>query len=847
MAQPPSWSSGQNYTQYASQHPSTPFPPSSLDTDFANLRITLDDLLANLAVIQRDDTKLANRSVHPDSLSTATLNLIGEWTPRGDWVTLTRYYVRDMVTYSDVSYVSNTTHVSDASFALDLARGYWQPVSGAGTTPIDPSLINFSQSDVVLGRATAGPGPGEEIPFTPVARQLSDDTTFAAMRVTLGLQIGVDVEAWSAELDAVAALNTTGFVKRTGVATWVTTPSADMAIGGTVVGGSAQSLLWVDTGPVLAQSSYLVWDEVNFRLGVSMAAPLESLHVDGAVRIDNLAPGTGHAISLKFGDTLTNSDGALVQYVDSSVVGYGAGAMVCGLGYTNASWGWTDVGLLLNTGMHLAWTSGNIQASVAEVGAIYMETGAPNNAIGNNNDFLFRPDGTSAAGCIYHKEAGVWVNVDNSGGGIAIGDAVGGGTVNSVLYVGAGSLLAQENATFSYNESTNRLLVGAGAATLFSDADNNEGFGATALDSLSGGLRNIAFGRNVLTALTTGSDNIAIGDSAEDADTNGARNVAIGTDALGTSNGGVDNVAVGYNNLKTSASSDRNVAIGSTVMAGTNISGDQNVGIGYQVFEALTSGSLNIAIGTNACDVLTTGSKNIAIGGNALINETTGVGHVAIGMDCFSVQRVGSTLNVANVGVGQDAGQQNAGGVRVTAIGNGALKNCDDSDNTALGHYAGDTLATGNQNTFIGSASDGADTKVNQTSLGYQATCTDSNQVTLGNGSVATLRCQQTSITALSDARDKRAIEDIALGLDFINALRPRRFEWNMRDGSVVGRPEAGFIAQELQELGEKWLGLVDETNPDRLEATPGRLLPVMVKAIQELSAEVARLKGQLH
>jgi len=69
-----------------------------------------------------------------------------------------------------------------------------------------------------------------------------------------------------------------------------------------------------------------------------------------------------------------------------------------------------------------------------------------------------------------------------------------------------------------------------------------------------------------------------------------------------------------------------------------------------------------------------------------------------------------------------------------------------------------------------------------------------------------------------------------------------------MRDGAKVGQKEAGFIAQELDEAQqnagvEELLNLVLKSNPDRLEATPGKLLPVLVKAIQELSAEVKALK----
>jgi hypothetical protein len=102
----------------------------------------------------------------------------------------------------------------------------------------------------------------------------------------------------------------------------------------------------------------------------------------------------------------------------------------------------------------------------------------------------------------------------------------------------------------------------------------------------------------------------------------------------------------------------------------------------------------------------------------------------------------------------------------------------------------------------------------------------------------------------LSDVRDKTDIQPLAAGLDFINALNPVEFTWNMRDGGKVGEPDTGFIAQDLKAVQEQTgvtiPGLVYEDNPERLEAGYGKLLPVLVKAIQELSAKVAELEAKV-
>ena len=127
---------------------------------------------------------------------------------------------------------------------------------------------------------------------------------------------------------------------------------------------------------------------------------------------------------------------------------------------------------------------------------------------------------------------------------------------------------------------------------------------------------------------------------------------------------------------------------------------------------------------------------------------------------------------------------------------------------------------------------------------------TAAHEVTLGNSSTSSLRCADTSISSLSDRRDKTDIVDLPVGLDFIKSVRPVKFKWQTRDKteSKDGTVRAGFIAQELQEaqLGAEYLDLVMENNPEKLEAKQGKLIPVLVNAVKELSAKNEALEARI-
>jgi hypothetical protein len=307
-------------------------------------------------------------------------------------------------------------------------------------------------------------------------------------------------------------------------------------------------------------------------------------------------------------------------------------------------------------------------------------------------------------------------------------------------------------------------------------------------------------------------------------------NYAVG-DIVSASNTYLGGSGSGFSVPIIATQSSNNIAIGSPNILALRTTASNNVGIGAEALTLITTGSDNVAIGTSALR-LSTGFSNVAIGSHSLSGNLTANNNIAMG---YGSLKTNSSSN-GNTATGHRSLNLSNGGYN-TAFGYSSGANISTGDhNTMVGQGAGATLTTGGNNSCFGSAADVSAAGV-------------SNEITLGNPSVTTLRCATTSITAISDVRDKTDIVPLSAGLNFLDTLNPVAFTWNMRDGSKVGIKSSGFIAQELKAAQEAvglqdTLNLVYETNPDRMEATYGNLIPVLVKAIQELRAEFEAYKS---
>ena len=104
------------------------------------------------------------------------------------------------------------------------------------------------------------------------------------------------------------------------------------------------------------------------------------------------------------------------------------------------------------------------------------------------------------------------------------------------------------------------------------------------------------------------------------------------------------------------------------------------------------------------------------------------------------------------------------------------------------------------------------------------------------------------TITAISDERLKENIRDLDTGLDTIASLKPRRFDW--KEGKGLDKKDAaGFIAQEFETVFPDSVGLT-KAGEDGIEYKSinyEELIPTLVKAIQELKAELDELKAKVN
>jgi|MDTC01.2.fsa_nt_gb hypothetical protein len=454
--------------------------------------------------------------------------------------------------------------------------------------------------------------------------------------------------------------------------------------------------------------------------------------------------------------------------------------------------------------------------------------------------------------------------------------------------------------------------IGSAAGSAINTATDNTLVGYESGASITSGVKNVAVGTFALDAANTGQENTAIGHQALTADTKGQRNVAIGHGTLATQNftGATNshNVAIGYNagNICTTGQSNvligalagdgfdaesDNLAIGRSALSGGVDGGEFNVAVGNYTLDALTSADSCTAVGYQAGSAKTSGNHGTFIGYNAGLLVTTGTDVTFVGSEAGD----GHDTESYNTGVGSGAlGGPISGGEYNTAVGAYTLDALTSGNsNVAVGYAAGGAITTGPRNVCLGESAGGSiisgegNVCIGQNSgnAGVSLTTGDNNiligekisaggagnhrQIVIGtegttgkgdntafisaNGGDTFNGANRTTWDQASDRRIKKNIVDNNTGLDAINKIQVRNFEYRTLEeitdfdhpaSAMVDKQgkQLGVIAQELEEILPD---LITETSQGVKTLNADNLTWYLINAVKELSAEIKVLKGE--
>jgi hypothetical protein len=233
------------------------------------------------------------------------------------------------------------------------------------------------------------------------------------------------------------------------------------------------------------------------------------------------------------------------------------------------------------------------------------------------------------------------------------------------------------------------------------------------------------------------------------------------------------------------------------------------VGIGYQALNSNSSVDA-VGIGYRALQSNTAGGSNVAVGSNAGRLMVTGNYNVFVGPDC------GDT--------------------------------CTGSSNTLMGRSAGNGLTSGSQNIYIGPVSSPSSATVQNEILISGVAFTSGKGANTGfinaNSGGTYQGNNSASWSVTSDQRLKKNIVDNNVGLNAINAIRVRNFEYRLPEevdpeltaGDAIKKSgvQLGVIAQELQQVLPD---CVKQESTGVLSVDSDNLTWYTINAIKQLSA----------
>jgi len=295
----------------------------------------------------------------------------------------------------------------------------------------------------------------------------------------------------------------------------------------------------------------------------------------------------------------------------------------------------------------------------------------------------------------------------------------------------------------------------------------------------------------------------------------------------------------------TTATSERYRIAGDGVATWSNVGGVAGT--------AMTLNSTGLGVGVTPSTAWNTGG-NLQIGAFAGLYTNSSLGAVDLtsnsirtGSDTY--QYLSASSNAASRFQQRDGSFRwfNAiAGTSPNAIAFTQAMTLDASGNLLVGKSSAVATAVGIQFQPLGTSYHtlSASTNADATLLVY-STGAAAYRFYVGLG--GTVFATNTTISAISDARLKENVQDLDVGLAAILSLKPRKFDWKSGKGKDI-KGDRGFIAQEFEQVFPQ---LVDDwADPAPEGEAPYKsvrqdLIPVLVKAIQELTARVQTLEAR--